>query len=361
MRLGVGAAVVGDDIVDGDIEIVDGRIEAVGLLPTRGSGLAVPGFVDVHVHGHAGHDFSTAPPSVYPGISKGLASTGVTAFQPTLMSMPVSRTVALLEDDSPVVPDGARSIGFHLEGPFLSPERAGAHDPTHLAKPDIDSIHRLVSTGKVAQVTLAPELDGAMEIIEALVEAGITVSLGHSTADAVTTADALSRGAAAFTHVFNAMGAFSHRAPGIVGAALSSDAYLTGVFDGVHLSPEAARVLIRCAGRRLVAITDGTALTGASGTASLGDRRVEIVDGVPRLADGTIAGSVLTMDLAFRNLVDLGCGLVEAVRAASTAPARLAGHDGGSLTPGSPADVVVLDDALMPEQVLVRGVEAHRV
>jgi N-acetylglucosamine-6-phosphate deacetylase len=317
--------------------------------------LAVPGFVDVHTHGYDDVDFSTADPDGVGRFAASIVATGVTAFQPTLVALPVERLTELLSEPGPADrPGAARNLGFHLEGPFLSPEKSGAHDPADLAQPEEDVVARLLQLGKVAQITIAPELPGALTAIERFVEAGVTVSLGHSVADADITDQALSRGAIAFTHVFNAMGGFEHRAPGILGAALASGAFLTGIFDGIHLSYEAAVILIRCAGDHLVAITDGMATKAEA----LAGRGVAVLGGAVRLPGGTLAGSALTMDAAFRSLVDLGCDVTAAAHATSSAPSDLAGHDGGKLLPGHPADVVVLDDALAVRRVMVRGAEA---
>jgi N-acetylglucosamine-6-phosphate deacetylase len=217
-----------------------------------------------------------------------------------------------------------------------------------------------LEAGHIDQITMAPELVGAFDAVEYLVAAGVVVSLGHSEASAAVTTTAIRRGATAFTHVFNAMKPFSHRNPGILGTALSSDAvFLTGIFDGVHLSDEAAKVLIRCAGQRLVAITDGTSAINVTGNqVVLADTAVEVSRGAPRLPDGTIAGSILTMDAAFRLLLRLGLDLPAAVRATATAPAALAAHgDIGGITTGGRGDVVVLDDRYEVVRTFVDGAE----
>ena len=360
MRLGVSAAVVDDAVVPGDVEVRDGLITGVGLTPATGSSIAVPGFIDVHVHGYQGVDFIDADQDDHARIARSVTSTGVTAYQPTLISQPVDDMAEAIRSHPGAVDNGARVLGFHLEGPFLSPDRAGAHNPTALRMPSIDEAKQLLHAGPVAQMTLAPELAGGLELIDYLVTEGITVSLGHSEASAGITHQAVARGAAAFTHVFNAMRPMSHRDPGILDAALSQGgAFLTAVFDGVHLSDEAAGVVIRCAGYQLVAITDATAAVGAGDTpVVLGDAEIEIVDGVPRLPDGTIAGSILTMDRAFRNLLDLGVEFPAVARATSTAPALLAGiADSGTIQEGRSADLVVLDDGYEVLQTLIGGAE----
>jgi N-acetylglucosamine-6-phosphate deacetylase len=360
MRLGVSAAVIGDEVVAGDVEIAEGRVSETGIPGAEGSLLAVPGFVDVHVHGHAGTDFVEATLDDHAQIARALPATGVTAYQPTIMSLPLEDMIAAISRHPGSVEGGARTLGFHLEGPFLSSSQPGAHKPTALVDPTLDRCKGLLEAGHIDQITMAPELDGALDAIEYFVAGGVVVSLGHSVASAAVTATAISRGAAAFTHVFNAMKPFSHRDPGILEAALSSDtAFLTGIFDGVHLSDEAAKVLIRCAGERLVAITDGTSAINAPGDrATLGNTEVDVSGGAPRLPDGTIAGSILTMDAAFRLLLRLGLDLPAAVRATATAPAALAAHgDIGGITTGGRGDVVVLDDRYEVIRTFVDGIE----
>ncbi len=202
MRLGVSAAVVDDAIVPGDVAVRDGLITGVGLTPATGSSIAVPGFIDIHVHGYEGVDFIDADQDDHARIARSVTSTGVTAYQPTLISQPVDDMAEAIRSHPGTVDGGARVLGFHLEGPFLSPDRAGAHNLTALKTPSIDKARRLIQAGPVAQMTLAPELVGALDLIDYLVDEGITVSLGHSEASARTTYQAVARGAAAFTHVF---------------------------------------------------------------------------------------------------------------------------------------------------------------
>lgn len=355
------ASVVGTEVVTGDVEITGDMISGVGLTAV-GAGMAVPGFVDVHTHGYAGVDFATATPSDYGLVSSEITSTGVTAFRPTMMSLPVSAMRMAVERHALAASTGARILGIHLEGPFLSPLHAGAHSPDSLLPPSIEVVGGLVGAGRVGHVTIAPELSGALDLIAWLLERGITVSLGHSDADAATAHRAFDLGARALTHAFNASRSFHHRDPGLVGAALSrDDVYIEAVVDAVHLSDETVRVLIRAAGSRLVAVTDATAAAGCGdGSYAMGNRLVKVEHGVARLADGTIAGSALTMDTAFRSLVGLGLDVVSAANATSAAPAALTGHpELGTLTPGTPADIVVLDDDLSVVKTLVGGVVHH--
>jgi N-acetylglucosamine-6-phosphate deacetylase len=363
VRLGVAAGLVGGQILPGDIEIEDGLVTAVGLPAGESSLMALPGFVDVHFHGHRGVEFASSTVAEHEDLACRITATGVTAYQPTLWTMPLGDTVDAIGRHPGQVEGGARVLGFHLEGPFLSPGKKGAHEPELLLPPTPQIAGKLLGAGPVDQITIAPELEGALETIGYLVDREVTVSLGHSLATSEETNLALDAGAEAFTHVFNAMRPFDHRDPGILGLALGGDrGYLTAIFDGVHFTDQAALMLIRCAGQRLVAMTDGTAATGStSPSVVLGGRECRIVRGAPRHPDGTIAGSILTMDAALRKLVALGLPLPQAARAVSTTPARLAKRpDLGMIGLGRRGDVTILDESLEVVRTLVDGVEAFR-
>lgn len=362
MRLGVARALVDGSIVSGDVDVVDGVISGVGLAPAGRSGLAVPGFVDVQVNGFAGVDFATADVGSYRRAAEAMARTGVTTFLPTIISLPEEDIVAALRSFAAARPHVAsRMPGMHLEGPFLSPVRCGAHDPANMPEPSVELVERLLAAGSVAHMTLAPERPGALGVIDRLITAGVSVGIGHSDATAAEAHAAFDRGARSVTHLFNAQRPWSHRDPGIAGAALvRHDVFLTVIVDGVHLDPDAVRLVARCAGDRLVLITDAIAATGmGDGTFPLGDRTVTVHGPKARLADGTLAGSVLTMDRAVRNLIDLGLDPVAAITAATTAPAALVGCS-VSLAPGNPADLVVLDEAFEVIETLIGGVERYR-
>jgi len=360
MRLGVEAAIVEGDLLRGDVEVADGRIVAVGLAPTRGGGIAAPGFVDLQVNGYAGIDFAAADAAGYKAAGEALLEGGVTAYQPTLITAPEDSLIAALREVPAGRQPGPRILGVHLEGPFLSPRRLGAHPATAQRDPDPDLLERLLLAGPVSQMTLAPELPGALELVDLLHARGVTVSCGHTDATAAEAHAAFDRGVGTVTHLFNAMRPLGHRDPGIVGAALvRDDVILQVILDGHHLAPEIAQLVRRAASGRLALVTDAIAAAGTSaGSCTLGGIDVEIRDGVARRADGVIAGSVVTMIDAVRNLHALGASFVDAVAAATSAPARAARRpELGVLRLGDEADIVVLDDRLEIRTVLRAGLE----
>jgi N-acetylglucosamine-6-phosphate deacetylase len=360
MRLGVSTALVDGELLPGDVEVVDGRIAAVGLAGSSGRGIAAPGFVDLQVNGYAGVDFSPAGPDEWQSAREALLRDGVTAFQPTFVTAPLEDMRAAVAR-TPTDDHGARIIGAHLEGPFLSPERPGAHDPAALLAPDLAALDALLAAGPVSQVTLAPDLPGALDLIAALVARGVTVSCGHTEADAAAAHLAFDRGATAVTHLFNAMRRPEARDPGIAYAALGrGDIFITLIVDGHHLADDTVRVAWRAAGDRVVLISDAVAAAAApDGDYMLGGAvLVHSTDGVVRTDAGSLAGSTLSMLAAVRNAHALGIPLAAALAAATEAPARMARRpDLGHITPGASANLVVLDDTLTITRVLLQGTD----
>lgn len=361
MRLGVSEAKDDGEIVAGDVVIENGLVAEVGVSPPGRKGLAAPGYIDLQVNGFAGVDFLAADADGYARAGKSLARTGVTAYQPTFISSPLSayeEALAVARSLQPS-PGGPRVLGVHLEGPFINPTWAGAHDPLNAREPDLELGARLCE-GPVTYMTLAPELPGALDLIDQLVARGIVVACGHCDADAPTAHAAFDRGARAVTHIYNAQRRWQPRDPGVSGAALvRSEVTVQAIVDLVHLASEAAFAAFLAARGRFAIVTDAIMAAGLSdGTYSLGDREVFVSEGAARLADGTLAGSVSTMDTAVRNLVSLGAELSDALDAASSVPARLIDRpELGTLQPGTPADVVVLDDSLAVTRTLVDGRE----
>jgi N-acetylglucosamine-6-phosphate deacetylase len=357
MKLGVEAAVIGEALVPGDVEVANGVVTAYGLAGANGSGIAVPGFVDLQVNGFAGVDLMGADADGYRRVGEALLETGVTAYLPTFISAPEEELLAAL-GSVPAEPGGARILGIHLEGPFLAPTRLGIHPPAARRDPDPALLERLLGAGPVRLMTLAPELAGADELIDLLLLGGIAVSCGHTDATAEEATKAFDRGARSVTHLFNAMRPFRHRDPGLAGAALARDDVVVQIIlDGVHLAEETARVVWQSAGGRTALVTDAVAGAGlGDGVYFLGGAEIEVRGGAARGPGDILAGSTLTMIEAVRNLHELGIPLSEAVAAATAVPARVLGSSAlGRLDVDLPADLVVLDDNLEIERVCVGG------
>lgn len=359
-RLGVEAALVGADLVPGDVEVVDGLVAAIGLNSTVGRGIAAPGFVDLQVNGFAGVDFFSADAEGYRRAGEALLACGVTAYQPTFITSPEDELAAALRE---VPRNGSRPriLGAHLEGPFISPDRLGTHPAEFRRDPHADLLERLLAAGPVSHVTLAPELPGALELIDLLRARGVTVSCGHSDATAAQAHAAFERGAKTVTHIFNAMRPLAAREPGLAGAALvASEVTVQVILDGVHLADDTARLVWQAAGGRVALVTDAIAAAGAGdGSYRIAGVDFEVENGVARRADRVLAGSTVSMIEAVRNLVALGAPVASALAAAGRVPARIAGRpELGTLEPGSGADIVVLDDRLEVVRVLAAGADA---
>jgi N-acetylglucosamine-6-phosphate deacetylase len=357
MRLDVEAALVRGELVRGDIAVEDGRVVEVGLAPGRLGRVAVPGFVDLQVNGFAGVDFLAAATEDYRRAGEALLLAGVTAYQPTFITAAEGTLVDALRA-MPANGSRPQIIGAHVEGPFLSPERLGTHPLEHRRDPDLGLLDRLLDSGRVTELTLAPELPGAPALIRRLLERGVVVSAGHSNATSTEANEAFDLGVSTVSHLFNAMRPFRSRDPGIVGVALTRrDVVIQLIVDGHHLADETVRLVWAAAAGRVALVSDATA--GAAiggGTYQLGDVEIEVAGGVPTREDGVLAGTVLTMIDAVRNLHALGISFEDSVGAATTVPARIVGRsDVGVLEPGGPADLVVLDDRLEIANVLCSG------
>ena len=347
MRLGVAAAIVRGELLRGDVELDEARIAGVGLEGS-GTGVAVPGFVDLQVNGYAGVDLLSEPER-WREVDLMLAGIGVTTWQPTLVPAPLDLTLRALE---------VIELGVHLEGPFLA--LPGAHRPEWFRLPDPGLLQAFLDSGRVSTMTIAPELPGALELIGELRAGGAVASLGHSAADAASAHAAFDAGASTVTHLFNVMRPFGHRDPGLVGAALARDDVLVQLIcDGVHLADETVLLAWRAARGRLAVVSDATAAAGRNdGSFQLGKIEVEVEGGVARTADGRLAGSTGSVPQAVRRLVALGVPLADAVDAGTRVPARILGRtDIGVLEPGAPADVVILDDDLSVTRVFRGGRE----
>jgi N-acetylglucosamine-6-phosphate deacetylase len=333
----------------------------------------VPGFVDIHMHGGGGLDVMRASLAELSRLNQWLTTHGVTGYFPTTVAAPLDQTCAALERLADAIEAGhvseasngdavqARPLGIHLEGPFLSHKRRGVHPPEYLLDPTVAIFERLwqAARGQVRMLTIAPEMPGAIEVIVEAARCNVCVSIGHSDAVLESARAAVKAGARHATHTFNAMRPLDHRDSGIVGEVLT-DKRLTAdiIADGIHVAPEVVQLFLQAKGiERAVLITDATAAAGMpDGTYQLGPVKVEVKDG-KCTADGKLAGSVLTMDRAVRNVTQFSdWSLRDAVRAATLNPARAAGlAQHGQLAPGSEANLVVLGPGGEVRKTIVRG------
>ena len=329
------------------------------------SGMISPGFIDLQINGGFGVDVGPDVAGLKELACK-LLQTGTTSFLPTAISWPIERYHAFLDalgKASSV--RGARVLGAHIEGPFLSPARKGAHDPDNVRPIDFGLLKELVSSGGVRVMTMAPELPGAKEAAELLHEGGVVASIGHTDATYEETLRALDVGFAKATHLYNAMSSFEHRAPGAVGALLTDERVRAGIIaDGVHVHKGALRLAYREKGPcGLALVTDAMEAAGMpQGEYELSGRKVRLEDGSVRLPNGTLAGSALTMDQAVRNAVRfLGAPLKDAVRMASTTPAEILGlSEKGRIAPGAHADLVILSTEGIIEETILAGETVYR-
>jgi N-acetylmuramic acid 6-phosphate etherase/N-acetylglucosamine-6-phosphate deacetylase len=361
-RLGVEAAFVNGSLVAGDVAIHDGEIVAVGLSHA-GSGIAIPGLVDAQVNGYAGVDLLNAEVDEIIEMGRALLRDGVIAYQPTLITSEFDQTrraASRLHEARTAQSDGATILPTHLEGPFLSPRRAGTHPLALLRDPDLSLLERLLDLNDVAVMTIAPELPGALELIERCRERGVSVSLGHSAANGGEAQRGFDAGATSVTHLFNAMESLSARSPGLAGAALArAGVTIQFIGDGLHVSDDMMHLAFAAASGRCVVVTDAIAATSSDqSVVQLGDVTVYVKDGVARRDDGTIAGSVGTLRDSLARLSTLGLSPALALSAVISHPAAFLGAQSlVAMTPGSPANLFVVDDDLvMTQRVTPDGV-----
>jgi len=387
-------------IAPGHVLVHDGVIAAVGEGPPPrrpdvrlDSGILVPGFVDLQVNGYFGAELEAVRPDEWRMIAARLPETGTTAFMPTFITAPVAQLASALRRAAPLAREqaqraghagyagqpgrvesagqpgyagrvpGARVLGVHLEGPFISPLRAGAHNKDWMTDPAPGAISELLDAGRgvLKIVTLAPELPGALDAITRLAEAGVRVSVGHTDALASQVAAAAAAGARMVTHLFNAQRPLHHREPGVPGQALSDPRLTSGLIaDFHHVAPEVCALAFAAAPGRIHLVTDAAACAGMPpGTYLLGGEPIELPagDGLPPIrASGTLAGSALRMDVAVANMVRAGAGLPATVAAATRVPADLIGRpELGRITPGALADLAWLGEDLRARATWVAG------
>ncbi len=396
-------------LAPGAVVVEGGRIAAV--LDTRpppasdhsalSAGILCPGLIDLQVNGAFGVDLIDAGPDGWARVGRGLLTTGVTSYLPTFISAPIETLVAGLgraatakaqvEAAAPAGTGGARILGVHLEGPFLSQRRRGAHDPAVLVDPTAERVEALLEAAAggfgghgpaagstanrshggrgaprwdnlLALMTLAPEREGTLPAIKRLTSAGVIISVGHSDAFAAQVAAAAGAGARMVTHVFNAQRPLHHREPGVAGQALADERLTVGLIaDLHHLHPAVCKIVLAAAHGRVALVSDAVAAAGMPpGRYWLGGELVELgEDGPPRRPDGTIAGSNLRLDRAVGNVAGLGVGLVAAVEAASRVPADLLGRgDLGRIAVGALADLALLSDEYRALATWIDGEEA---
>lgn len=361
-----------EDWAAAEVVVEGGRVTAMragegqaGADMLDGAGCYVlPGFIDVHVHGAMGHDTMDADPAALAEMARFFASHGVTSFLPTTMTAPHADTLHAVQAVAEVAgrdTGGARILGVHLEGPYLSPVFPGAQLPEAIRTPNLAEYAELAAAGPVRMITLAPEQPGAAELIKAARRQGVTVVAGHTNATYEQLEEAVALGVTQATHTYNAMTGLHHRKPGVLGAVLSDDrVYAQLIADNVHVHPAAMKVLARCKrAEHTVLITDAMRAAGLpEGESELGGQRVTVRDGQCRLADGTLAGSVLTLDRGLANfMAAAGWSLAEAWPASSRAAAASLGlADGtGTLAVGAPGDCVLLDRASLKVVATVVG------
>lgn len=365
-RLGVARALVDGRWCDGDVTVdADGRIAAVGVTPAGQSMDAVPGFVDLQVNGFAGVNFSDCDLTEHGRAAQALALSGVTSYLITIPTAAPDRYESILRVAADHVGRSgprANAIGVHLEGPFLT--RPGAHRVDWLRAPSRELCDRYLAIAPITMMTLAPETDGALDVIRHLVNRGVVVSVGHTNADAAQCHLAFDAGACAVTHLWNAQTGVTSRAPGVVGASLARPDVHAGIIaDLVHVAAETLSFSLAALGDRAIVVSDASAFAGVDPTVArpgpAGATRHP--DGSVRLPDGTLAGSGSPLDVQLRNLVGIGVPLVRALHSMTEAPARLLGRDDiGRLQPGARADVLVLNDQLEVVDTLIGGRRVER-
>ena len=380
------------DVVEHPLVLVDeGRVVEISARSSRqvpigvsvsdlGDHVMAPGYIDLHIHGNAGHDVMDDTAEALPAIEQHLAQHGVTSYFPTTVTAPLDTTLRALDRLADAIEarernkrssnkDGtqrALPLGIHLEGPFISHARRGVHPPENLLPPKLSTFQQFwqAARGNIRMMTIAPELDGAPEVIAEAAHRGVCVSLGHSDADFAATERGIAAGARHATHTFNAMRPLDHRSPGILGAVLT-DCRLTAdiIADGVHLDPAIVKLFAGAKGReQTVLITDAISATGMpDGRYRLGSIQVEVREG-KCMSEGKLAGSVLTMDRAVRNLARFAeWDFPKAVAAASRNPAQVARiANRGVLAVGADADFVVLSPEGDVLRTFVGGVECSQ-
>jgi N-acetylglucosamine-6-phosphate deacetylase len=357
-------------IVRGQVSFAE-RITALDATIDAGDDYILPGFIDLQVNGSHGIDVMNASTDALVTLSRHLAREGATAWMPTAVTAPIEKiekvhdSIATAFEDSQrdESSDSAAILGMHLEGPFISPLRLGAHSPLNL-EPSGDALDRVLAMPALRLITLAPELPGALDAIRRLTARGVVVSIGHTNATLDEANAGIDAGARMFTHLFNAMRPLNHRDPGVIAAALAQSRAIPALIpDGVHVHPAILRLVFDARGRGgLILVTDKVALAGTTGSEKVvGRARATIRDGAARLDDGTLAGSIISMLDAVRIMVEtVHVSIGDAAVMAATNPAKLVGaKDRGCIQIGARADLIVLSRTLELKSVFISGHELN--
>jgi N-acetylglucosamine-6-phosphate deacetylase len=364
-----GKALTPDGLVQTDVTATEGRlvlgaVDGSRIIDVTGSTI-IPGLIDIQTNGGWGHDFTSDPESIWE-VGRKLPETGVTSFLPTIVTAPfevTERAIEVLKAGPPLGYVGAEVLGAHIEGPWISAEWRGAHNPDYLRLPDVARAGHWAESGVVRMVTIAPELKGAEETAAKLDAAGVVVAAGHTGAGYDMASAALQGSWSAVTHLFNQMSQLRHREPGMVGAALTSTRPCGLIVDGLHSHPGALRLAWKLLGPdRLILVTDAMQAAGLGpGTYLLGDQEVTVGDDGPRTGQGKLAGSTLTMEQAVANLTAwTDASFAQAVRCATLTPATLLRvTDRGVIRTGRRADVTVLDHDLNVVITIASGMLAY--
>lgn len=335
-----------------DIEIKDEKIEKVGKIDENGEdcgGLGVyPGLLDIHIHGAMG--FDTMDFGALPKISMAEAEHGTTAFLPTTMTVGMDEIKRITDQETKNI-GGAKILGFHMEGPYISPKYKGAQNEKHIKSPDITEFNTLKN---IKIVTVAPELAGGEDFIK---NCGAVVSLGHTECDFETGVKAIESGAKCLTHTFNAMPPLHHRNPGVIGAAIEKNIYAQVICDGLHIHPAVIMALYKIFGKeRMILISDSMRATGLSdGEYEFGGQMIDVKDSIARTKDGAIAGSTSFLWDCVRCAVRFGIPIEDAFYMATVTPANLIGEKPHEVKEGNCADLVFADDDLNIKAVFVKG------
>ena len=361
-----------DKIEKGSVLIENGKIKEINpTTPYEGetidaNGLYLsPGFIDVHIHGAAGYDTMDGTFKSINEIAKAIAKHGTTSFTPTTMTVAsedILQSMKVIKEAKLNGTDGANVLGAHLEGPFISPKAIGAQNPKYVLAPSIENFNKIVGDYEdaVISITLAPEVDGAEELIKYLSDKSIKVSMGHTKATYEEAMNGINCGCSHATHLFNAMTGFAHREPGVVGAVFDSPITTETISDGIHISYPSLRTAYKVKGTdKVLLITDAMmACSMPDGMYALGGQEVEVKNGAARLKDGTLAGSILTLDKAVKNVYNnSNYDLFEVVKMATYNAAKHCKVENkkGLIKEGFDADLLLFDKDIDIKHVIING------